>query len=145
MQKINPGVKTCYCINFRRSANAITKFYDKRLESLGVTANQLSLLSDIKILKVCNRTELAQFSKLDRTTIVRNLATLEHKGFVTTTDGKDNRENSVKLTEIGYQTLKMGTEKWKQAQQRVFNKIGAENISVLKQIFDKIGELDEEK
>ena len=60
MRDIEPRKTPCYCMNFRRIANVLTKFYDNRLASADLTANQLSLLIDIQSIEPCNRSELAR-------------------------------------------------------------------------------------
>ena len=66
MRDIKPRKTPCYCKNFRRMANALTKYYDSMLADVGLTANQLSLLTDIQSIEPCNRSELAKCARVDR-------------------------------------------------------------------------------
>ena len=143
MREIKPGNTPCYCINFRRAANTLTKFYDKVLAPINLTASQFSLLNDIKTLKSCNKSELAQYARLDRTTIIRNLNVLREKGLIE--DVKDNgyRNILVQLTETGESALMDGNTRWKQAQNQIKSTIGLECIPVLKQILANIESLND--
>ena len=79
MANIQPVHSPCYCINYRRAANTLTKYYDAAFAPIGLTGNQFFLLNSIQQLGSCNKSELAQYTSLDRTTIIRNLNTLEKK------------------------------------------------------------------
>ncbi|MCQ4725444.1 MarR family winged helix-turn-helix transcriptional regulator [Anaerotignum faecicola] len=142
MSKIIPRNTPCYCINFRRAANTITKYYDNAFEKLNITTTQFSLLNNINILKTCNKSELAQFTKLDRTTVIRGLGILKKKKLIEEIDGHDNRNKNIRLTGAGEKTVADGMEEWKKAQERVKAVIGEENIPMLKEIFSKIETLD---
>ena len=82
MANIEPVHSPCYCINYRRAANTLTKYYDAAFAPIGLTGNQFFLLNSIQQLGSCNKSELAQYTSLDRTTIIRNLDTLLKKELV---------------------------------------------------------------
>lgn len=138
MKKIVPRDNPCYCINVRRAANILTKFYDKALEPVNLTISQFSLLNDIKLLKTCNKIELARCTRLDRTTIIRNLNILRARGLIMDIPGTNNRNTLVQLTDLGESTIAEGMSSWKQAQDQVKSTIGLDGIENLKQILAKI-------
>lgn len=142
MRKITPRDNPCYCINFRRSANTLTKFYDKAFEPIHLSTNQFSLLNDINLLKSCNKSELAQFTRLDRTTIIRSLNVLIEKQLVEEV-GDNNRNKVVRLTKAGEMKIEEGLDLWKEAQNYIKTIIGPENISVLKDFLKKLDSLNE--
>lgn len=47
MPEITPRDSPCFCINARRAAQTLTRFYDQAFTPVGLTANQFSLLNDI--------------------------------------------------------------------------------------------------
>ena len=145
MPKIVPRDNPCYCINFRRAANTLTKFYDRAFVSIGLTTNQFSLLNDVKLIQPCNKSNLAQFSRLDRTTIIRSLSVLREKGLVEEAKRTDARSKAICLTEAGETAISEGMAGWKQAQKRIRALWGPENVQVLKQIFVDIETLDEDE
>ena len=105
MRDIEPRKTPCYCMNFRRMANVLTKFYDSRLASTDLTANQLSLLIDIQSIEPCNRSELARCARLDRTTVIRNLEPLRKKGLIEETQPG----SSIRLTPQGIEAVNTGS------------------------------------
>ena len=128
--------KACYCINFRRAANALTRFYDQALAPLNLTGAQYSLLNDINALESCNKSELAKYARLDRTTIIRNVKVLREKGFIR------EKPEAVSLTPAGAAAIIEGRAGWKLAQREVKRVIGEENIPVLRQILANIAAWD---
>lgn len=133
--------KTCYCILARRAANALTGYYDAALAPFQITIAQFSLMNDISYLKVCNRTQLARQAGLDRTTVVRNLRTLQEKGLVQHAPGEDQRESTVCLTEAGEETLHKVRPEWRKVQNEVEQLLGAEEIQRMQQTFAHIEQL----
>lgn len=142
MSKITPRNNPCYCINFRRAANTLTKFYDHAFAPINLTANQFSLLNDIHLLKSCNKSELAKYARLDRTTIIRNLNVLCQKNFIKEVQGVNNRNRVIQLTEAGEAVIKEGFVIWEQLQNKVKQIMGEENASVQKQVFANVGLLE---
>ena len=143
MSKIIARDNQCYCINFRRAANTLTKFYDRVFAPLHLTTSQFSLLNDIHLLGSCNKSELAQFSRLDRTTIIRSLSVLYEKGFIEDETEAGSRNRGVRLTEAGKSAIKEGMPGWKDAQKKIRSVLGNENILALKQVFADIEKLNE--
>ena len=139
MRDIKPRKTPCYCMNFRRMANALTKYYDSMLAEVGLTANQLSLLTDIQSIEPCNRSELAKCAKVDRTTVIRNLEILRKKGLI---EDVEEKSNTVKLTELGLKTMEEGFLVWKNAQNQMREVFDPETRKVLQEAFGKVEQIE---
>ncbi len=144
MSNIEPVHSPCYCINFRRAANILTKYYDEGFARINLTANQFFLLNSIFQLKSCNKSELAGYTRLDRTTIIRNLEILLKKGLIEQIPGETNRNKVIRLTEKGNSSITEGSEIWKQLQSEAKQNLGEENISILWNVFSNIEALERE-
>lgn len=144
MQENKRKESRCYCINFRRAANTLTKYYDHAFTPIGLTTNQFSLLVSIDSLEACNKSKLAQYARLDRTTIIRSLHLLQEKHLIEEVAGKNKRNNIVQLTTAGEAAIKKGWGIWEQVQNKVVGAIGEENLPMLKQLLDKIESLEPE-
>ena len=70
----------CVCMCTRRAAGALTSYYDKRFEPMGITVNQFSLMINIKSAGTTNITDLTRMVKLDKSTLSRTLAPLIDDG-----------------------------------------------------------------
>jgi len=141
MREMIPRDSPCYCIKVRRAANTLTKFYDKALEPANLTVSQFSLLTDIKLLKTCNKSELAQYAKLDRTTIIRNLNSLRERGFIEEVPGTNHRNTLIQLTALGESAIAEGLIQWKQAQHQIKETIGLDSIEDFTRILTTIESL----
>lgn len=141
MREISPRNNPCYCINLKRATNSITKFYDKKLEETGLTISQFSLLNDIKLLESCSKAELADYAKLDRSTITRNLKILREKGYIIDLSTNESRDSQVSLTDLGLEKLKSCDLLWQEAQKYIKEKIGSDNIKELRKILNAIENL----
>lgn len=142
MSNIEPVKSPCYCINFRRAANILTKYYDEGFAQINLTANQFFLLSSIFQLKSCNKSELAQYTRMERTTIIRNLDILLKKNLIEEVPGETNRNKIIQLTENGQNAIIKGTGIWENLQRQAKQNLGKENISVLWQLFANIESLE---
>ena len=141
MSRIEPVHSPCYCINFRHAAGVLSKYYDDALAPVHLTANQFFLLVSINQLVGCNKTELAQYTRLDRTTIIRNLETLKRKGFAEEVPGATRRNNNVQLTELGREVREKGADIWKRVQRETRAVLGEEDLDALWRLMANIDRL----
>lgn len=138
MPKIRSRDNPCYCINFRRAANTLTKYYDQAFVPINLTTNQFSLLNDIRLLKSCNKSELAQYARLDRTTVIRSLHVLREKNLIQEVPGMNKRNRVIQLNAAGEAAIIEGLAIWEQIQNQVRLIIGEENMVALQQVFANI-------
>lgn len=129
----------CYCTNLRRAALWSTEYYDSMLAPSGLSVPQYYLLINLSRMEKANISQWAERVGLDRTTMVRNVKTLESKGLVTPTKG---RGRTFALTEIGKATLTQGIKLWEQAQTELRKKLGGEDADTLLRICRKLQNFD---
>lgn len=128
----------CHCINIRRAANRISKFYDNTLKSIGLSVNQYSLLVNLSRLERSNITTLANYVDLERTTLVRTIKPLIEKQFIEDIAIEGKRDRELVLTEKGLEKVRQGEILWTKAQNEIENRVGKENIKLLYEILEKI-------
>lgn len=128
----------CYCTNARRSANALTEYYDNRFKSVGLTVAQYYLLINLKRLEKVNITQWAEYVGLERSTMVRNVSTLEKHGLIHVVKG---RGKVFELTEFGKDTLEKAIPIWENAQNEIKEYIGDEDAEAIKRIGEKLQSL----
>ena len=131
-------VSKCYCTNLRRSANAISEFYDKRLEKAGVTTAQYYLLINLQRLGKANITHWAERVGLERSTMVRNIKLLEDHGFIERTEGNGK---TFTLSEYGENVLSTAVPIWNETQHEIESFLGMETAKVILQLGVKLQEL----
>ena len=144
MANIQPVHSPCYCINYRRAANTLTKYYDAAFAPIGLTGNQFFLLNSIQQLGSCNKSELAQYTSLDRTTIIRNLNTLEKKELVEPAPGASRRSSAIQLSETGSKAFMAGRGIWQKLQEEVQQVLGEGNLPTQWDLFHRIEALEDQ-
>jgi DNA-binding MarR family transcriptional regulator len=115
----------CICISTRKAANALTNLYDEALEKSGIKVTQYSLLKVIDRSSEITINELSKQTKLNRTTLTRNLAVLESDELIELiSDPEDLRKSIVGLTKSGEKTLKKAQTSWEEVQKKAKKVLG---------------------
>lgn len=110
----------CYCTQFRRSSNALTRIYDDALRPIGLRITQFSLMRALERLGASSATQLAEEVALERSTISRNAKILIDAGWIDVQGGDvDRRERVMSLNKAGRQKLKDALPYWSKAQKAV--------------------------
>ena len=109
----------CYCTQFRRSANALTRIYDDELRPVGLKISQVSLLRGLSRLGEASLTEVASEVSLDKTTISRNIKIMIDAGWVEILSQEDARVKIARLSQAGIRKLAESDVYWRRAQQRI--------------------------
>lgn len=129
------AVTTCACESLRRTARAVTRDYERALAPSGLKATQFPILSALALAGPLPITTLADALTVDRTTLTRNLKGLADDGDVTIGPddaAADRRVRVVALTPRGRQHLRRALPLWRQAQQEVTDRYGAERLEGLR-------------
>lgn len=114
---INP--KGCVCAQVRKASRALTQIYNRELEPTGLLVTQYSLLVNIERLGQANISELVARLLLEQSTLTRNLAVLEKKGYVQSQPGEDRRVKHFSLTAGGREAIRQARPCWEKAQARI--------------------------
>ncbi len=121
----------CACYNLRRAARAVTQVFDDYLEEAGLKATQFTVLAVLSYTKdqPPTVTQLAESLVLEQSSLSRNLAVLEKKGFVKLLPGSDRRERITTLTQSGRNALAKGFPAWRKAQAAVAGTVDPELLA----------------
>lgn len=107
--------RSCASFNLRRAARAVTRHYDAYLKQADLTATQLPILAAIATTEPYSVRELADILDLERSTLSRDLAVLQRKGFVATEQAADRRASVIRLTRAGRRKLDQAYALWTEA------------------------------
>jgi DNA-binding MarR family transcriptional regulator len=121
-------LRGCACFNLRKSARAVTQFYDRILKPSGLRGTQFTLLAAIAMNESMNISNLAQALVMERTTLTRNLRPLERQGLIKISRGEDQRSREVTLATEGSQRLAAALPLWSQAQDRLQKGLGLQRL-----------------
>ena len=131
----------CYCTNLRRSANAITEYYNRCFSDLDLTVAQYYIMLNLSRIKNANSSDLSKIIGLERSTLVRNIQGLIKKGWVN--EGGEGKGRQFKLTKRGEKLIENVKPKWEEVQDKIKKFLGEEDSSALLRIADKLQYLDE--
>lgn len=112
----------CTCFMVRSLSRKISQLYDDVLAPSGLRGTQFSLLAHARQPpngQPMGVSVLAERLHTDRTTMTRNLRTLQDAGWIDLVPGKDARSRCVVLTSDGEVVFRQAVQLWRQAQSRV--------------------------
>ena len=119
MANIQPVHSPCCCINYRRAANTLTKYYDAAFAPIGLTGNQFFLLNSI-----------------------HHLDTLLKKELVEPAPGANRRNSAIQLSEKGRNAFTSGLSIWQTLQDQVQQVLGEGNLPTQWELFHRIEALE---
>jgi DNA-binding MarR family transcriptional regulator len=114
----------CAVVNLRKTARAVTQFFDEVLGPSGLRSTQFSVLVAVALADPPTMTRIARALVMDPSTLTRDLRLLERTGMVKTAGGKDRRTRFVTLTPLGRDRLRAALPLWEQAQHQVVLRVG---------------------
>ena len=129
---------TCYCTNLRRSANAMSEFYDSALKEAELTISQYYLLVNLSRLGKANITHWSEQVGLDRSTMVRNIKPLQSCGLI---EGAEGHGKTFTLSEKGRHALDIATVIWQQMQEKMEQFLGKEDADAILRIGSRLQDL----
>jgi len=135
------GTGHCACFNFRKTARALTQFYDTGLHSSGVRATQFAVLVGIAKCEPAPIGRLAQVLVLDRTTLSRSLRLLRARRLIGVSPRSAMRQRFVTLLPAGWKALARSLPLWRETQQILVGQIGEEYWNSLQKQLDKLSAL----
>jgi DNA-binding MarR family transcriptional regulator len=131
---------TCACRKVRMAARAVTRAYDRALRPTGLRSTQFTILAAASVAGGIPLGQLAKILGLERTTLTRNLATIERDGLIRVAR-VDGRTRKVLLLPAGVARLKQALPFWDQAQRALHRKLGEEGWSGMQNGLARLAEV----
>lgn len=127
----------CACAETRRAARLVTQLYS-RVMGPEIEPPQFALLTTLQALGGCGPAELGRKLGVDKTTLSRNLALVEKKGWVGREATADARERRRVVTPAGAAILAATKPRWAKAQSRLRAQMSAEEWRSALEVFAKV-------
>ena len=131
----------CLAFNLRKATRLVTQAYDAALKPSGLRITQFSVLVAINLAQPVSMHSLAERLGMERTTLTRNLGSLEDAGLARSEPGEDRRSRIVSLTEEGAAALRRALPWWEKAQASAVEALGGEPIPTLMPILNRMSEV----
>ena len=127
-----PDLRACFGFRTRRAMRALTRHYERHLAPNGLKPTQFSVLAALRLRKHRDLTHLAELLGLERTSLLRALATLAAAGLL----APDHA-----LTPAGEACFAAALPLWQAAQDAVAAELGeqAQAITILEQLGERLG------
>jgi DNA-binding MarR family transcriptional regulator len=124
----------CACGMVRRAARAVTHLYDDWLHAAGIDASQFAILATLDQLGPMSQAVLGRRYDLEKTTVSRNLRTLQRRGWIRWSTSADARERLASLTAKGRRQVRAATPAWRDAQRHLRTSLGAKDWNEMRMI-----------
>jgi DNA-binding MarR family transcriptional regulator len=126
------------CTNFklRQLARRVSHLYDAELGKIGLKTTQYSLLTHVVKLWPVRPVDLAEAMAIDASTLTRNLKPLVEAGFISVAEGSDGRSHAISITDAGRAKRNEGRRCWQEAQERLAQLLGVQNVVALHGLID---------
>jgi len=122
----------CLCLASRRAARTLTRAYDRELRTFDIRATQFTVLVMLLLRGPTAIGDLADALGMERTTLTRNLALLESRGWIELRPGEDDaRVRVVKVTRSGSRRVEEAFPAWRSAQAKAAARIGAKSVAAM--------------
>jgi DNA-binding MarR family transcriptional regulator len=129
------------CANFRRTARALTQFYEEALRPLGLRATQFTILQALSFAGEVSQGRLGAMLAMDSTSLTRTLAIMRREGWIAEHPGTDRRERRLKLSGAGARKLRGALLVWEGVQSRLRRRLGEQSWKSLLQLTHRVTDL----
>ena len=123
---------SCFCLASRQAARKITRLYDSYMQESGVRVTQFTILSQLMLRGDMPIGKLAGILGMERTTLTRNLTSLEQQKWISINRGDDPRARMISITGQGGSVLRRSFPFWSKAQAHIGKLLGADGQAALK-------------
>jgi len=137
MSDIDTIAGSCACLRVRKAARNVTRLYDAALRPVGMRITQFTIMTALAAHGEVSITDLADGLAMERTTLTRNIRPLEQKGWLAISPEGYRRVRTLKLTASGQRKLESAIPLWKEAQQRMEQKLGRRGLQDFNQMLER--------
>ena len=114
----------CACTSVRRAARVLTRAYDASLKPSGMNITQLAVMRTVRRHPGEPLSHLAENLMMDRTSLYRELASLQRRKWVSLKDGGDGQFRNAMITEKGSAVLAKADSDWAIIQTAIIDRFG---------------------
>ena len=128
----------CACANLRRASRAVTRLYNREMQSQGIEVTQFTLLMALQQAGEISQGKLGKLLALDSTSLTRMLELLRKRGWVQVKEGEDRRVRLFSLAAGGREKFQQAARYWKRAQERLRATLGERTMGQLAAVLEEV-------
>jgi DNA-binding MarR family transcriptional regulator len=130
------GVCVGGCV--RKLNRMVTAIYDGALASAGLKTSQFSVLVAVANRKKARPAELTKLLQMDESTLSRNVERMCARGWLRLERDADRRSHQIEITDKGHALIRKCLPAWQRAQEKVSQRLGADNVAALRSALRKL-------
>jgi DNA-binding MarR family transcriptional regulator len=124
----------CIAMRSRVINRVISRIYDEALRPHGIKGSQMSILAVISGFGRAEPSEICRLLQLDASTLSRNVSRMKSKGWLKAATRSDRRAHRLELTAEGERIIEEAFSSWQEAQDKVTNALGEENMAAIRKV-----------
>jgi|Tabmets5t2r1_1033131.scaffolds.fasta_scaffold29848_1 DNA-binding MarR family transcriptional regulator len=132
----------CLGVRIGRLHRVVARRFDQALRPLGLTLPQLEVLGVLMLRGPLKPTAVADALEVERSTISRNLALMQQRGWIALDPAPSGRAASATITKQGIEILAQAKTAWAQAQAYVVGGLGSETPATIDKWLDALAAAD---
>ncbi len=126
----------CIGARVRVLNRAISRIYDDQIRPHGIKFSQMNILTVVTLHGPIQQKQVGRMLSLEKSTLSRNIALMESKGWLRSQSGEGNNRFLV-VTQKGQDLLVKAAPAWAKAQEQVTILLGADTAAELRQAADR--------
>jgi DNA-binding MarR family transcriptional regulator len=130
------GVCVGGCV--RKLNRVVSAIYDGALASAGLKTSQFSVLVAVGNRKKARPAELTKLLQMDESTLSRNVERMCARGWLRLEHDEDRRSHLIEVTDKGQALIRKCLPAWRQAQEEVSQRLGADTVAGLRSALRKL-------
>jgi DNA-binding MarR family transcriptional regulator len=120
-------INTCLAGRVRQISRVVTAHYDEALRPIGITANQLTILSAVALLDKVTQAGLQPYLQMEVSTLSRNVSRMIENHWLATMPGSDRRSHYLVVAPEGLRVLERVKPHWEKAHAWATEMLGGED------------------
>lgn len=133
----------CLAYATRRSARAVTNFFNSKLLPLELNVSQFGLLAAVAKMPGATLKAIGEAMLLDESTLARNFSVLERRGLVEAEGGRGRGGKHLTLTRAGQKLYDDGAIIWVDTNKRLAAELGVREAAAGRVFLAGLGEASE--
>lgn len=127
-QHIRTIAKECIGVRVRVLNRVVTSLFDDALRPVGLRVSQMNILVAVALTEPAQPARLCKILHLDPSTLSRNVERMKQRGLLKTVPGDDDRTQRIVVLPEGFRVLEQAYPLWMEAQARVGDLLGAQDV-----------------
>ena len=129
--------RECLALRVHLLNRVVTRIYDGALRPLGLTANQMSILTVLENMTQAQPGAIGRYLQMEKSTVSRNVKRMRQRGWVRENPGPDARSVVLAVTEKGHALFTRVVAHWAEAQTRVRELLGDAGVTAVTGLVDR--------